>query len=76
MAVSENRPVPPVSKILIKKDGRKISVTPMAVKIEKEKIVLSNVKVPLLPYDEQDFYLNEDLLDKQTSGGRIFWINR
>jgi magnesium transporter len=67
LAVDENRAVPTVSKVLVRKDKKKISITPSALSIEENgKIVLNDPNVPLFPYDVQDFYLYEDLLDKQV----------
>jgi magnesium transporter len=79
LAVDENRAVPSVSKVLVKKDGKKISITPSALTIkEGEKIVVNDINVPLFPYDVKDFYLNEDLLDKQVidiDGRRLVRVN-
>lgn len=78
LAVSENRPVPPVSKIVVKKNGKKLTVPPTAITFEKDYLVLKTQDVPFLPYDEGDFYLNEDLLDKQVidiDGRRLVRVN-
>lgn len=77
IAVFENRPVPPVSKFMIERQGKKITIAP-EIKIEDHKLILINPKVPSLPYDENDFYLNEDLLDKQVidiDGKRLVRVN-
>lgn len=57
---------PSVSKIVIKKKGKKTTISPTFISIKKRGAVLASEKVPFLPYDERDFYLNEDLLDKQV----------
>lgn len=79
LAVDENRAVPSVSKVLINKNGKKFSITPSALVIkEDEKIVVKDVNVPLFPYDVKNFYLNEDLLDKQVidmDGRRLVRVN-
>lgn len=77
LAVFENRPVPPVSKLMILKQGKKITISPN-IELEKNHLVLKTQNVPFLPYDENDFYLNEDLLDKQVidiDGRRVVRVN-
>lgn len=77
LAVFENRPVPPVSKIMVKKEGKKITLAPSVV-FENGRLTLKTPKIPQLPYDENDFYLNEDLLDKQIidiDGRRLVRVN-
>jgi CBS domain-containing protein/sporulation protein YlmC with PRC-barrel domain len=69
---------PSVSKIVVKKKGKKITISPSFLKIKKFGALLSSEKVPFLPYDEGDFYLNEDLLDKQVidiDGKRLVRVN-
>lgn len=79
MAVSENRPVPPVSKIVVRNSGKKkITIPPSAIMVENNKLVLKTQDLPFLPYDEKDFYLREDLLDKQVidmDGRRLVRVN-
>lgn len=65
-AVLESSPKPSVSKIVVKKKGKKLTISPSAVLIKDGKAILTSTKLPILPYDEKDFYLNEDLLDKQV----------
>ncbi len=65
-AVLESSPNPTISKIVIKKNGKKLTVSPSNIEIKSFGAVLSSIKGPFLPYDEGDFYLNEDLLDKQV----------
>ncbi|MCL5410513.1 MAG: CBS domain-containing protein [Patescibacteria group bacterium] len=77
-AVVENRPIPPVSKILVKTKDKKITLPSSAIKIENNNIVLITHDVPMFPYEEKDFYLSEDLLDKQvidTDGRRLVRVN-
>ncbi len=65
-AVLESSPNPSVSKIVVKKNGKKITISPQAITIRSFGAVLNSTKGPFLPYNERDFYLNEDLLDKQV----------
>ncbi|OGH11129.1 MAG: hypothetical protein A3B38_02300 [Candidatus Levybacteria bacterium RIFCSPLOWO2_01_FULL_36_13] len=65
-AVLESSPKPSVSKIVVKKNGKKLTISPSAVIFKDNKVILTSTKLPVLPYDEKDFYLNEDLLDKQV----------
>ncbi len=65
-AVLESSPNPSVSKIVIKKGSKKFTITPKALTIKRFGGILNSNKVPFLPYDDTDFYLNEDLLDKQV----------
>lgn len=69
---------PSVSKVVVKKKGKKITISPSFLKIKRFGALLSSDKVPFLPYDEGDFYLNEDLLDKQVidiDGKRLVRVN-
>lgn len=78
MAVFENYENPSVSKIVITKNGKKITVSPSVIDLNTERIILKSEKTPFLPYDENDFYLNEDLLDKQVidiDGRRLVRVN-
>ncbi len=78
MAVFENYQNPSLSKIVITKDNKKITVSPSVIDLNKDRIVLKSEKTPFLPYDEKDFYLNEDLLDKQVidiDGKRLVRVN-
>lgn len=78
MAVFENRPNPPVSKIEIKQQKQKVTIAPDALLLKDNKLVLTTQHVPQLPYDHKDFYLAEDLLDKQvidTDGKRLVRVN-
>ena len=77
-AVLESSPSPSVSKIVVKKNGKKITISPSVISIKKNGAILTSNKTPFLPYDEGDFYLNEDLLDKQvidTDGKRLVRVN-
>ncbi|HEX8965997.1 MAG TPA: CBS domain-containing protein [Patescibacteria group bacterium] len=78
LAVFTNRPQPPISKIEIKRDKKKLTISPDAVKIVGNHIELSTPHIPLLPYDHKDFYLSEDLMDKQVidmDGRRLVRVN-
>lgn len=78
MAVFENRPVPPVSKIEIKHGKEKLTIAPQALSVKDSHLELSSQHIPLLPYDHKDFYLVEDMLDKQvidTDGKRLVRVN-
>jgi magnesium transporter len=65
-AVLESTPNPSVSKVVLKKDGKKLTISPSFLSIKRNGAMLTDAKAPLLPFDEGDFYLNEDLLDKQV----------
>jgi predicted transcriptional regulator len=65
-AVLESTPNPSVSKVVLKKDGTKLTISPTFLSIKRNGAILTDAKAPLLPFDERDFYLNEDLLDKQV----------
>lgn len=78
MAIFENRPNPPISKFEIKKGTKKITVSPHAVALKNNRFYLQGGQVTMLPYDNQDFYLAEDLLDKQVidvDGKRLVRVN-
>ncbi len=78
LAVFENYQNPSLSKVVIKKEGKKITLPPSVMDFHGKKVILKSDKVPILPYDENDFYLNEDLLDKQvidTDGKRLVRVN-
>jgi len=65
-AVLESSPNPSISKVVVKKNGKKITVSPSALSFKKNRTILISDKIPFLPFDEREFYLNEDLLDKQV----------
>ncbi len=78
LAVFENYQNPSLSKIVITKNGKKITVSPSVIDLNTKRIILKSEKTPFLPYDEKDFYLNEDLLDKQVidiDGKRLVRVN-
>lgn len=78
LAIFENRPNPPVSKVEIKHGKEKLTVSPQALTVMDNHISLPAQHIPLLPYDHKDFYLVEDLLDKQvidTDGRRLVRVN-
>lgn len=65
-AVQERTPNPSVSKVVIKRKGKKLTISPTFLSMKHNFAILTDEKAPLLPFDERDFYLNEDLLDKQV----------
>jgi CBS domain-containing protein len=65
-AVQERTPNPSVSKVVIKTKGKKLTISPTFLAMKQNFAILTDDKAPLLPFDEGDFYLNEDLLDKQV----------
>ncbi len=78
LAVFENYQNPSLSKVVIKKEGKRVTISPSFLDFHSNKVILKSEKVPILPYDENDFYLNEDLLDKQvidTDGKRLVRVN-
>lgn len=76
--VLETQPNAPLSKLVIKKKGKKLTISSEAIDLKPRKAILKSIETPLLPYDENDFYLKEDLLDKQvidTDGKRLVRVN-
>jgi len=65
-AVQERTQNPSVSKVVIKRNGKKLTISPSFLAVKNKFAILTDDKAPLLPFDEGDFYLNEDLLDKQV----------
>jgi magnesium transporter len=65
-AVLASSPKPLVSSIVVKKGNKKITVSPSLLQIKRNGALLTSDKAPFFPFDERDFYLNEDLLDKQV----------
>jgi len=77
-AVLESSQAPTVSKIVVKRKGKKITISPSFISIKQNGAILTTDNVPFLPFDERDFYLNEDLLDKQVidiDGKRLVRVN-
>lgn len=78
LAVFENYQNPSLSKVVIRKEGKRVTLSPSVLDFHTNRVILKSDKVPILPYDENDFYLNEDLLDKQvidTDGKRLVRVN-
>lgn len=78
LAIFENRPNPPVSKIELQHHKEKLTIAPQAIISKNDHLELHTQHIPLLPYDHKDFYLVEDLLDKQvidTDGKRLVRVN-
>ncbi|OGH04047.1 MAG: hypothetical protein A2W22_00270 [Candidatus Levybacteria bacterium RBG_16_35_11] len=77
-SVFENHPQPSLSKVVIKIGSRKITVPPNSIEFHTRGAILKTTDFPILPYDTKDFYLNEDLLDKQVidiDGKRLVRVN-
>lgn len=77
-AIFQNRPHPPISKIEIIRNKKKLTISPHAVQEQNGKMILTTKQIPFLPYDKNDFYLAEDLLDKQVidvNGKRLVRVN-
>lgn len=67
-----------IATMLIKKDGKKYTLPLKHVRVQGNQFELTAEDVSLLPYDEKDFYLAEDLLDKQVidvTGRRLVRVN-
>src|SRR6266550_6975257 len=78
MAIFENRPNPPVSKLEIRVGKKKITIPPQAVALKNNRLVLKRGQIPHMPFDNKDFYLAGDLLDKQVidiDGRRLVRVN-
>ena len=77
-AIFENYPIPSLSKFVIKRGRAKITIPPNLIEFTEKGIFLKSERAPVLPFDEKDFYLNEDLLDKQVidiDGRRLVRVN-
>lgn len=76
-AVSEDlKPI--ISKVLLKQKGNKFAISADAIDVQDDILILKQTNVTKIPYDERDFYLAEDLLDKQvidTNGRRLVRVN-
>jgi len=78
MAIFTNSDKPHISKFEIRKGKKKITISPSAITFDQKNFTLTTQQVPLMPYDHNDFYLNEDLLDKQVidiDGRRLVRVN-
>src|SRR5882762_3083735 len=78
LAIFQSRPYPSISKLEIQRDNKKLTISPQAITIDKGKFILTTKQIPFLPYDRNDFYLKEDLLDKQVidlGGKRLVRVN-
>lgn len=78
MAIFSNKALSPVSRIEILHGKKKVTIPPQAIRIEKNSITLTTNDIPQLPYDHNDLYLAEDLLDKQVidiDGRRLVRVN-
>src|SRR3990172_8389622 len=78
VSVFENHPHPSLSKVVIKIGKKKITVPPNSLEFHTRGAILKTTDFPILPYDTKDFYLNEDLLDKQVidiDGKRLVRVN-
>jgi len=62
----------------IQRENKKLTISPQAIDMHNKKFLLVTTHIPFLPYDKNDFYLKEDLLDKQiidTNGKRFVRVN-
>jgi magnesium transporter len=78
LIVSENKQDPFISKVLVKQSGKKLAIQSNALKFDDNKWHMKGDDVNILPYDEKDFFLVEDLLDKQVidiNGRRLVRVN-
>lgn len=78
IAVFENRSMPPVSKFEVLHNGKKMTIPTNALSFQHNRLTLTDEQLPTFPYDHQDFYLGEDLLDKQVidvDGKRMVRVN-
>jgi CBS domain-containing protein/sporulation protein YlmC with PRC-barrel domain len=78
MAVFERSKHPPIAKVEIKKGKKKVTISPHVLQFADNTFNLISTQTPFLPYDNQDFYLGEDLLDKQVidlKGRRLVRVN-
>src|SRR5437868_5485902 len=78
IAVNDNEATPPISKIVIKQGGKKSVIDAGFVSFSNGKWLLKSDTVPYLPYEHKDFYIAEDLLDKQVidiNGKRLVRVN-
>ncbi|SRR5258708_2342031 len=76
--VNDNESMPAISKIVIKHEGKKSVIDADLVAFSDGKWILKSDNIPYLPYDHKDFYIAEDLLDKQVidiNGKRLVRVN-
>lgn len=69
---------PVISTILIRKDGQKYEIPTSQIQYKNNTFVLTNLPSRLKSYDVTDFFLAEDLLDKQVidvTGRRLVRVN-
>ncbi len=67
-----------VSTVLIRKEGKKFTLPTDQVKFTEKRFFIETEDIILSPYNEKDFYLAEDLLDKQVidvTGRRLVRVN-
>jgi CBS domain-containing protein len=77
LSVSEEKQ-PIISKVLVKQKGDKFAIPVESIDIKDDRFILKHTQVNKIPYDERDFYLAEDLLDKQVidiNGRRLVRVN-
>ena len=54
-------------RVVVKREvTKRLTISPSFLSIKRNGAILTDDKAPFLPFDERDFYLNEDLLDKQV----------
>lgn len=78
LVVADSKQNPVISKVLIKQRGKKLTIPADKLRFEDNKWHLRSADVDVLPFDEKDFFLVEDLLDKQVidiNGRRLVRVN-
>src|SRR5580658_9643072 len=69
---------PYVSKVVVKRGKTKFIIPADAIKVTDSGVELKKIEVAKLPYEEKDFLLGEDILDKQVidiNGRRLVRVN-
>ena len=78
LSVSQNGQGPVITKIVIKRSGEKLFIPAGTVQVQDGRWILRGAHVTTLPRTDGDFYLAEDLLDKQVidiNGRRLVRVN-
>ena len=76
--VAEDLASASVSTVLIRKAGKKYTLPSEQIKLNDKRFFIETEDITLSPYNEKDFYLAEDLLDKQVidiTGRRLVRVN-
>jgi len=78
MVVSPDTQTPAITKLLISQKKKKVTIPADAAEFVDDKWVLQQKDITPEPQDEKEFYLEEDLLDKQVidiNGKRLVRVN-